>query len=606
MAATAMAPAALLLSWLSAASLSSASGPALPPPPPPLPYQQPQQAPTAVTTPDSSGQRLRINGHPQQAQWQLLRSQGSTTEQLWLPLEVLQNQLGVSSRSLSSGGLKLEWFGQELEVPPSGLRRLGDEVAVDVAALLQANGVSTRLSGGELQLDMPAVTLIGVRSSRQNGQRRIVLDLAGPALIRRDDNLIWLGLSADGDQRNQLAALGLAPQPDATGLRLQTRPGATQNLFSLGGPPRVVLDLTADRGTPPGTAPGGNGGLDPRLQALLGRELQWEQLLRGDIRLTVVRLDPRSRSLSLRPLTRASSMEGLSSLPQLAAQQEALVAVNGGYFNRVKRLPLGALKVDGRWLSGPILGRGVVAWSSGSMPRFGRLSLDEWLSDSNGTRLPVTVLNSGYLQRGLSRYTADWGPNYRALSGDERALVLRAGQVSSLYSQDELSAGVPLRPGETLVVARGGAELPWAPGDRLNLSSRPSNNLGQAPFVVSGGPLLLQNGRIVLNGAAESFSSGFLRQGAPRTVVASDGRQLWLITLEGLNTAGPSLDDTALVLQQLGLSDALNLDGGSSTGLVLGGVMTVKGRGVVGAIHHGLGVIQETPGRQSEPTARVR
>ena len=549
---------------------------------------------------------MRINGQPQQALWQWVRGQSSTPEQLWLPLEVLQNQLGVSSRSLSSGALKLEWFGQELEVPASGQRRLGDEVAVDVAALLQANGVSTRLSGGELQLDMAAVALIGVRSSRQNGQRRIVLDLAGPALIRRDDNQIWLGLTADDAQRNQLAALGLAPQLGATGLRLQTRPGASQNLFSLGGPPRVVLDLAAEPGSTPGAAAGGNAALDPRLQALLGRELHWEQQVRGDIRLTLVRLDPRSRNLSLRPLTRAGSMEGLSSLPQLAAQQDALVAINGGYFNRVKRLPLGALKVDGRWLSGPILGRGVVAWSSGSLPHFGRLSLDEWLSDGNGTRLPLTVLNSGYLQRGLSRYTADWGPSYRALSGEERALVLRGGQVTSLYNQDELSAGVPLRPGETLVVARGGAELPWSPGDRLNLSSRPSSSLGLAPFVVSGGPLLLQNGRIVLNGAAESFSSGFVRQGAPRTVIASDGRQLWLITLEGLNTAGPSLDDTALVLQQLGLSDALNLDGGSSTGLVLGGVMTVKGRGVVGAIHHGLGVIQESPGRQDEPTARVR
>ena len=50
----------------------------------------------------------------------------------------------------------------------------------------------------------------------------------------------------------------------------------------------------------------------------------------------------------------------------------------------------------------------------------------------------------------------------------------------------------------------------------------------------------------------------------------------------------------------LGLRDALNLDGGSSTALVLGGVQTVKGRGVVAAVHNGLGLIP----RVGSPLAR--
>ena len=133
--------------------------------------------------------------------------------------------------------------------------------------------------------------------------------------------------------------------------------------------------------------------------------------------------------------------------------------------------------------------------------------------------------------------------------------------------------------------------LPWGPGDRLSLSSRPSSELGQAPYVMGGGPLLLQGGRIVLNGQLEGFSSAFLQQGAPRTVIASDDRQLWLITLEGTNDAGPSLGQTAQLLQSMGITEALNLDGGSSTGLVLGGSHQVKGRGVAGAIHNGLGLV---------------
>ena len=110
-------------------------------------------------------------------------------------------------------------------------------------------------------------------------------------------------------------------------------------------------------------------------------------------------------------------------------------------------------------------------------------------------------------------------------------------------------------------------------------------------YGINPGPLLLQNGRVVLNGTAEGFSSGFLAQAAPRTVVASDGRQLWLLTLQGVNNSGPTLMETALLLRQEGLQDALNLDGGSSTGLVLADVHTVKGRGVAAAVHNGLGLV---------------
>ena len=96
---------------------------------------------------------------------------------------------------------------------------------------------------------------------------------------------------------------------------------------------------------------------------------------------------------------------------------------------------------------------------------------------------------------------------------------------------------------------------------------------------------------VVTNGTAEGFSPAFMSQGAPRTVVASDGNRFWLITLEGTGDAGPTLSETASLLQQLGLRDALNLDGGSSTGLVMGGTMPVKGRGVAGSVHHGIGLV---------------
>ena len=510
------------------------------------------------------GSRLRLNGLEQRAAWLLGGDGPGQDSELWLPLEVLQGQLGFSSRSRPDGTLELEWFGRSQLVPPAGQRPLQDEVAVEVGSLLRANGVGVGVTGDALSLTLPPPRLMQVRSSRQPGPRRIVLDLDGPALVRSEGSGVALDLQSDPSQRQALQALGLNGQQSDARLRL-----------ALAGTSSAAID--------------------PRLQSLLGSSVVWDRrvlpLGDGGVRLNAVSIDPRSAPLELRPLRRDDGMEGLSLLPSLARRWDALVAINGGYFNRVRRLPLGALREEGRWLSGPILNRGALGWQAGQLPRFGRLQLQETLIDRNGNRWPLMVLNSGYVQKGFSRYTADWGPWYRALSSNESAVLVRRGVVVTRLDSSRLAAGVPLAAGDDLVVGRGGSVPPWGEGEDLRLESRPSDPLGSAPNVIGGGPLLLQDGRIVLQGAAEGFSGAFMSQGAPRTVVASDGRRLLLLTLEGVSDAGPTLAETAVLLQRLGLRDALNLDGGSSTGLVMGGSHAVKGRGVAASIHNGLGLV---------------
>ena len=588
-----MASAAWLAPWLLALLLPAASqalphGMAQPPPPPPPPPPE-QRSPA----PEQQGGSISINGRQQKARWLWIGRPFEPPQQLWLPLEVLENQLGIASRSRSEGSLELDWFGQELKLPTSAQRSLEDEVAVDVARLFQALGVDVRQQGSQLILELARPQLLNVRSSTPGPIRRVVLDLSGPAVSGRDAGGLSVDLLSRKDQLTQLQALGLKSQQAGPSLSLNPLSGSLTRVFSLGSPARLVIEWPA----PEGASGGGSRGsgeaapIDPRLQALLGKEVQWDRLVRQGVRINAVRIDPRSSTLQLRPLVRPGGMEGLSSLVQLANQQQAWVAINGGYFNRVRRLPLGALKTDGRWLSGPILNRGVAAWSDRALPRFGRLQLTEWIVGPGGQRLPVSNVNSGYVQRGISRYNADWGPSYRALSGSETGLLLQAGSVRQLFGVAELEAGVPLRGDDLLLVARGGTLLPWTTGERLQLESRPSNELGLAPHVIGGGPLLLLGGQIVLNGAAENFSASFLSQGAPRTVLARDDKQVWLITLEGTQDSGPSLGETALLLQQLGLRDAVNLDGGSSTGLVLGGSLQVKGRGVAGSVHNGVGLV---------------
>ena len=587
------------------------SRPGMEDPPLPLPSGT-ERAQSGLPMGLSSGRRVLINGIAQQARWQSREATGPEPAQLWLPLDLLQGQLGFSSRTLTDGELELDWFGRTLRVTAGSQRSLDDEVALEVAPLLLGAGVRWQAVGDGLSLDVPQATLVRVRMSSPGGTaalggRRVVLDLDGAAAVRQDGTRLLVGLRSTAAQRAELQSIGLSVRQSEQGLSLSLG-GTVPRLLLLGGPPRVVLDLAGMGlpGAPPAAGTGeGVGGrpelipsppprLDPRLQALLSSvRIERQVLAVGSRRLLInsVRLDPRRNPLELRLLTRPDGMEGLTSLPALAQREQALVAINGGFFNRVRRLPLGALKAQGRWLSGPILNRGAMGWQPGELPRFGRLRLDDWVIDASGQRWPLTGLNTGYIQRGLARYTADWGRGYRALSGSETGFILSGGLVRQQLSGAQLSSGVGLGPDDTLLVARAGATATWGVGDRLAIISRPIDPLGQLPFVLGGGPLLLQQGQVVLDGGSEGFSQAFLQQGAPRTVIGSDGRELWLLTLEGVEGAGPTLGETAVALRQLGLRDALNLDGGSSTGLMVAGAMTVRGRGVTASIHNGLGLV---------------
>ena len=594
---------------------------ALPSPPPPLPpaplpAQKPSPSQEATRTPrlgsSLQGGLIEIHGQRQTARWLWSpAAPGQAQSELWLPLEVLQGQLGITSQSRPDGSGKLEWFGTSVELPAGSQRSLEDEVALPVGTLLQAAGARLTPQGSLLRIEMAPVPLLAVRSRELGTGRRVVLDLGAAALLYRSERQLILGVSSSPGQRQSLAALGLKAQQGPDGLRLIPPSLAPPHLLTLGGPARLVLDF-ADSGIAPNPSSEASAGgttllqptSDPRLEALIGRGIELErsvsQVDGEPMLINSVRFDPRLTALDLRPLTRADGMEGLSTLSQLAQGEQALIAINGGYFNRIKRLPLGALRDGGTWLSGPILNRGAVGWGASGLPSFGRLALQEWISDDRGQRLPVLNLNSGYVQRGLSRYTSSWGRTYRALSDGESGLLVQDNRVIQQLGAGAMADGIPLEAGTMLLVARGDSQLPWGPGSLLTLTSQPTNPLGLQPYVLGGGPLLLQDGQLVLNGVSEGFSPGFLSQGAPRTVIGSDGQKLWLVTIQGVGNLGPTLLQTAQTLQRLGLRDALNLDGGSSTALVLGGVQTVKGRGVVAAVHNGLGLIP----RAGSPPAR--
>ena len=552
----------------------------------------PAPPPELRTAPKQSGDEVLIGRERSKAVW-LWKGNNTATEELWLPLELLESRLGFRRVSRLDGEA-VEWFGRTVSLASITTRSLGDEVGLEVSEWLAEIGVSSEVKGNTLALHLPPPTVNNLRRGKGSTADRLVLDLNGPALVQRLNGDLRLELKVSRTQQRQLKALGLAPQQHrGGGLVLKGQATKLQSL-SLASPWRVVLDGVQTGGRRPAQSarlPLSN----PAVAEWLRRGFVLEQrtVTVGVKPIQVFRAGGNLSRLgiSLQPLVKPDQQQGLRFLAQLSQPAGALVAVNGGFFNRISQLPLGALRHQGVWLSGPILNRGVIAWGASGDLQFGRLRLDQTLQVNNGRRWSLTALNSGYVQKGLSRYTSAWGPRYRALSGEEEALLIRDGRVEATFDQPSLKRGIAIPKDAQLVVARGRTPLPARPGDQIVVTTRSSSPLAQRPNVVGGGPLLMQDGQVVLQGRQEGFSPGFMSLAAPRTVVAQGQSGQWLMTLRGASGSDPTLVETALAAQQLGLRDALNLDGGSSTTLVVAGQTVMNGRGSSPRVHNGLGLI---------------
>ncbi|MBL6802728.1 MAG: phosphodiester glycosidase family protein [Synechococcus sp. BS307-5m-G38] len=557
-----------------------------------LPFAQlPEPLPALQANPFQQGEQLVIGGQPLRSPWRWIGSDREQPQQLWLPLDLLEARLGFRRRDG-----QLEWFGLQQPLAAFEQRTIGDEVGLEVSGWLAQIGVSSRLTGTQLVLNLPPAGLTRLRRGKGSTANRVVLDLDGPLFVQRIGDDLLVNLRSTPAQQRELQRLKLTPQQSSAGLLLKGQATRLQTL-SLAAPWRLVLDGVRRSPTAAAVDPLNLAG--PAVAGWIRRGLLLEQrtLTVGVKPLQVLRSggDLPRIGLALKPLAMAGQQQGLRFLPQLSQPAGAVVAVNGGFFNRILQLPLGALRQDGRWLSGPILNRGVIAWDGEEALRFGRLRLDQELQINGGRRWGLGFLNSGYVQRGLSRYTRAWGPIYRPLSGEEQALLIRDGRVEQRFDRASIRRGVLIPPDADLVVSRGGAPLPASPGDRVTvtMAQRSSPELGDQPNVLGGGPLLMQGGRIVLNGRSEGFSPGFLSLAAPRTVVGQGNGGTWLIALRGAAGSEPTLLETALAMQQLGLRDALNLDGGSSTTVVVSGRTVMNGRGSAPRIHNGLGLLPQ-------------
>ncbi|HEY9808962.1 MAG TPA: phosphodiester glycosidase family protein [Halomicronema sp.] len=326
------------------------------------------------------------------------------------------------------------------------------------------------------------------------------------------------------------------------------------------------------------------------------KDVRWQQkyLNLGSDRFPVVWLEINPLA-NLTPISTSPQTQiGTAALSQTAGLWQANPAINGGFFNRNNQMPLGALRRDGIWLSSPILNRGAIAWNNQGKVEMGRLQLQETAITNTGERLPINFVNSAFVQTGIARYTPDWALNYTPLSNDETIIVVENNTITGQLAPTAAgTVSTPIPRFGYLLVFRKVVPSKLSIGTQIKLESQTNpSNFKDYPNILGAGPLLIQNEAIVLDAKAEGFSDAFIEQTASRSVIATtkEGKLILVAVHNRAGGAGATLAELAQLMLQLNAVNALNLDGGSSTALYLGGRLIDRPQATAAPVHNGLGV----------------
>ncbi|MGQ9864989.1 MAG: phosphodiester glycosidase family protein [Pseudanabaenaceae cyanobacterium] len=542
------------------------------------------------------GDVVELNGVTAKAQW-WRRPEGFYIEESWFE-GVLGGEL-LSSEQVSQQRVK--WYSSPFFVSTQHDRPVRYRY-FNLQPLLETWSPTVR--GKVLRLTTPALTVTALRRSPQPWGDRLALDLSGPApwQLRREGNTVTLEVGAEAPANSiedtatgtLLEALSLQTRSRQTQVRLQVKPEAVVQVTTLADPPRLIVDVR-NEAIPSDRDIAWSEGIRYREQTVMastGRAFPSQTL----------EINLRQPGLKLRPLwNRATGMVGTVTLPLLADRHGVAAALNGGFFNVNRQVPVGPVRLEGRWLAGPVLERGAIAWNDEGRVAIERLRYQEEIEVGNRV-VPLTELNSGYVRSGIARYTPDWGATYQPLTDNETIVPVRpqGGVLRIGVKQAGGKAGektVPIPSNGYLLVARNAGETLslLREGEVVQGTARTVPPIfSELPYALGGGPLLLREGQTVLDTRREGFRPPFDRQGAPRSVVATTINGTLLLTAIG---GAPTLPETVDVLRQLGAHNALNLDGGGSSTLYLGG--RVRNRRQLRPIHNALGIVLAPPPLES-------
>lgn len=274
-----------------------------------------------------------------------------------------------------------------------------------------------------------------------------------------------------------------------------------------------------------------------------------------------------NQGLAVEPAIASETLASRNKISNIAGRDNAIVAINGGYFKPQTGVPLGTLMINKKVYTGPIYDRVAMGIFDNGF-EMARVQLKANVVTNKGGLKIDNINQPRMLSTNTIVYTPDWGEYSPPSPKYGKQLVISGGKlVKTSYGRSQI-------PKDGFVIVGPQKSLDTiANARKFKLDIKINPEWKDVNHIISGGPYLVKNGDIYVDMTAQKLASIGGRN--PRTAIGyTKDNSLIMLTADGREGAsiGLTLVELANLMKELGCVNAMNLDGGGST------VMYVKGK----------------------------
>lgn len=296
---------------------------------------------------------------------------------------------------------------------------------------------------------------------------------------------------------------------------------------------------------------------------------------RGALNINILDVDLNNPNIEVKPVLAGETFNRLDEVKDQAHKVNAIAAINANYFKK-DGTPLGTLVIDGEWISGPLYDRISFGITNNGSVHVDRANLHGVLETSNPELKNLWVNNINQPRRHgckIVAYTRRWGSQVKMPYPGSLVAVDASGRVVDKAPQ---IISVPYG-GFVLSDTKYSVINKLERGDLVSLDwQEKPESWADVLQAVSGGPALIKNGKLFVDLKDENFRKTWTSSSihARTALGVTRNNHLILATIEGPHT----LWDVAKMLHRLGCVEAMNLDGGGSTTMVIGGQIVTRNK----------------------------
>ena len=315
----------------------------------------------------------------------------------------------------------------------------------------------------------------------------------------------------------------------------------------------------------------------------------------GPWNINILEVDLRDTLNTLQTVKAQNRIAGYEGTSSMAARKDyaghrVVGAINGDFYAS-GGISIGAQIINGHLLKRPYP-RSIFALGRDKSPMIDIVGFNGKVSKQDSLVYAIDGINEDRLENQLILYnhylgtntgTNQWGTEvqleYLELSGINTPVKVLVTLKDSLMGANSGDMAIPAMQGAVLSghgLARDFLNENIFVGDTLSirLNLPPSSDILQE--LIGGTPRIIRDGVKSVEWEQESISSSFAHDRHPRTAVgiSADNTYVYLVTVDGRQSgfsAGMSLYELADYMLEWGMFQAVNLDGGGSTTMVVRG-----------------------------------